>query len=230
MPLYFHSNGKANTIGGDGRLDAEEPAPEETPDTYSYDPDDPTPSVPDVSALPFGDSPLDNRWKLRRDDVLVYTSAVLDEDLEITGHPFVALYAASDHPDTDWHVSLCDVLPSGRSDALTSGCMRAACREGIEATPSPIEPERVYEYRIELMATSNVWKKGHRVRVTVASADFPSSARNPNTNAPTGDDDIVEVALNTIYHSPEYPSRLLAPVLHHNNDTAGASESLTLGL
>ena len=210
---YFHSGGGANTLAGDGTLTTEAPTGVEPADSYSYDPDDPTPSVPDLSALPFGDVPFDNRWRLRRDDVLVYTSAPLEEDLEITGHPFVVLHAASDCPDTDWFVTLCDVLPGGRSDELASGCLRAAHREGLDAEPTPLEPGRVYEYRIELLATSNVWQRGHRLRVTVASANYPSQARNPNTNAAPGDDDVVRVARNSVYHTLVHPSRLLAPVV-----------------
>jgi putative CocE/NonD family hydrolase len=212
-PFYFHSGGQANTIGGDGTLSTSMPSGDEPGDTYVYNPDFPTPSVPDLSALPFGDYPFDNRWRLRRDDVLVYTSAPFEEDVEITGHPFVTLYAESDCVDTDWHVTLCDVLPDGRSDQLTSGCLRAARREGTMAKPSPIEPGKVYEYRLELMATSNVWKAGHRLRVTVASANFPGEARNPNTNAAPGDDDVSVVAHNTVHHSAAFPSCLLAPVV-----------------
>src|SRR5207248_11623052 len=142
-----------------------------------------------VVFLVHGDfAPVDNRWRLRRDDVLIYTSDPLPGDLEMSGHPFVVLYASSDCSDTDWHVTLCDVFPDGRSDELTAGCMRAAYRSGLESRPAPIEPGRVYEFRIELMATSNVWKRGHRLRVTVASANYPDSARNPNTNAKPGDD------------------------------------------
>jgi putative CocE/NonD family hydrolase len=212
-PFYFHSNGQANTIGGDGTVSTEAPTGDEPVDTYVYNPDFPTPSVPDLSALPFGDYPFDNRWRLRRDDVLVYTSAPFEEEVEITGHPFITLYAESDCIDTDWHVTLCDVLPDGRSDQLTSGCLRAARREGTLAKPSPIEPGKVYEYHLELMATSNVWKAGHRLRVTVASANYPGEARNPNTNAAPGDDEISVVAHNTVHHSTAYPSCLLAPVV-----------------
>ena len=212
-PFYFHSDGAANTLAGNGSLSLEPPAGDEPGDSYIYNPDDPTPSVPDVSKGPFADQPFDNRWRLRRDDVLVYTSDPLEEDLELTGHPFVILHAASDCPDTDWHLTLSDVQPDGRSDQLTSGCMRATYRGGRDAEPEALEPGRVYEYRIELMATSNVWKKGHRLRVTVASANYPESARNPNTNAPVGDDDEWQIAQNTVHHSTLHRSHLLAPVV-----------------
>ncbi|HYI13753.1 MAG TPA: CocE/NonD family hydrolase [Thermomicrobiales bacterium] len=212
-PFYLHSGGAANTLAGNGTISRTAPNGDEPADSYVYNPDNPTPSVQDISALPFGDVPFDNRWKLRRDDVLVYTSEPLVADLEITGHPFVVLHAESDCPDTDWYVALCDVHPDGRSERLTSGGLRAAYREGLDAQPTAIEPGRVYEYRIELMATSNVWKAGHRLRVTVASANWPGSARNPNTNAPTGDDDEIRIATNTVHHTRAYPSRLLAPVV-----------------
>ncbi|MDQ3547483.1 MAG: CocE/NonD family hydrolase, partial [Chloroflexota bacterium] len=212
-PFYLRSAGAANTLAGNGTLTRNAPEGDEPADSYIYNPDNPTPSVQEISSLPFGDVPFDNRWRLRRDDVLVYTSEPLETDLEITGHPCIVLHAASDCPDTDWHVALCDVHPDGRSEQLTSSAMRAAYREGIEAAPTPIEPGRVYEYRIELMATSNVWKAGHQLRVTVASAAWPGTARNPNTNASTGDDDEVRIATNTVHHTRAHPSRLLAPVV-----------------
>jgi putative CocE/NonD family hydrolase len=212
-PFYFHSAGQANTAAGDGTLSLETPAGDEPPDSYTYDPDDPTPTVPDVEALLGDDFSLDIAWRLERDDVLVYTSAPLEEDLEITGHPFVVLHAQSDCIDTDWHVTLCDVSPDGTSEELAAGRMRAAYRGGLYATPEPIETGKVYEYKLELMATSNVWKAGHRVRVTVASANWPFFARNPNTNAKPGYDDVVSIARNTVHHSKVYPSRLLAPVV-----------------
>jgi putative CocE/NonD family hydrolase len=212
-PFYFHSGGSANTMGGDGSLSREQPSADEPGDTYTYDPEDPTPSVQDLSNWPFGEEPLDSRWRQRRDDVLVYTSAPLEEDLEITGHPFVVLHAASDCPDTDWHVTLCDVLPNGKAEELTAGCLRAAYRDGLFAQPSAIEPGKVHEYRIELLATSNVWKKGHCLRVTVASASFPWLSRNPNTNARAGDDEEWRIAHNTVCHTAVHPSQLLAPVV-----------------
>jgi hypothetical protein len=176
------------------------------------DPADPTPSMPDLGVWPLDEQPLDRRWRLRRDDVLVYTGAPLGHDLEIIGHPTLVLHAASDCPDTDWHVTLCEVLPDGRSEQLASGCLRAAYRAGVRTPPAPIAPGEAYQYTIELSATANVWRRGHRLRVTIASADFPTYARNPNTAAPPGDDREWRVARNTVHHSAAHPSRLLAPV------------------
>lgn len=213
VPFYLHSGGRANTLGGDGTLSREAPSGNEPSDSYIYNPENPTPSTPDMSKFPSPDYPLDNRWRIRRDDVLVYTSDPLEADLEITGHPFFTLFASSDCPDTDWHVTLADVLPDGRSEELTWGCLRAACRGGVDVPPEALEPGTVYEFKIEMPATSNLFKRGHRLRVTIASAHFPMACINPNTNAAIGDDDEVRLATNTVHHSSVYASCLLAPVV-----------------
>jgi uncharacterized protein len=210
--LYLHSGGAANTIAGDGTLSWDAPTGDEPGDTYVYNPDHPVWSTPDLDKFPSPDYPLDNRWRLRRDDVLVYTSALLEDEVEITGHPHVRLYASSDCPDTDWHVTLCDVLPDGRSEELLWGCLRAAYRHGSDVPPTAIEPGKVEEYTLEMPATSNLFQRGHRIRLTITSSHFPMAAINPNTNAPTGDDDEVRIATNTVHHSRIHASCLLAPV------------------
>jgi uncharacterized protein len=212
VEFYLHSGGRANTLAGDGRISTASPAEDEPSDTYVYNPEHPVLSTPDFDKFPSPDYPLDNRWRLRRDDVLVYTSDPLEADLEITGHPFVRLFASSDCPDTDWHATLCDVLPDGRSEELTWGCLRAAYRAGSGVPPGAIEPGKIIEYRIEMPATSNLWKQGHRLRVTITSSHFPMASINPNTNAPTGDDEETRIATNTVHHTRAHPSCLLAPV------------------
>jgi putative CocE/NonD family hydrolase len=216
-PLFFHSGGCANSLAGDGRLSFEAPAADEEPDSFTYNPDDATPSQPDPSEAINCGGPEDNRWRLRRDDVLVYTSAPLEEGIEMSGHPRVVLHAASDCPDTDWHVTLSDVQPDGRSDELVGGRLRASYRMGRDMEPSPLVPGEVHEFGIELMATSNVFKRGHRIRVTVASANYPRYARNPNTGSHYVDDEHWRIATNTLYHSPEHPSHLLAPIVPRAN-------------
>jgi putative CocE/NonD family hydrolase len=226
--FFFHSGGKANTLGGDGRLSREAPGGDEPADTYTYNPDDPTPSVPDLAMLRTYEADLDNRWRLRRDDVLVYTSEPLVEDVEISGHPVVVLHASSDCTDTDWFVSLADVYPDGRSDELTKGGMKATYR-GPDAPHEPLAPGQVYEFKMELMAISNLFKRGHRIRVAVQSADYPFSARNPNTNAPIGYDDEVLVAHNTVWHTAARPSRLIAPVVSSGSGPRPSTPSPNAG-
>lgn len=210
-PYYFHSGGRANTLGGDGKLSSQTPK-DEPADSYSYDPDNATPSMQDIESFPGGEQPLDERWIERRDDVLVYTSEPLTEEVEVTGTPWVHLYTASDCVDTDFGAVLCDVYPDGRSIALTEGMVRASFRESLER-PTLITPGRVYEYKIELMATSNAFLPGHRIRVTVLSARFPGVDRNPNTGAPVGEDSEVKIAHQTLYHTAAHPSRVVLPVI-----------------
>ena len=129
--------------------------------------------------------PDDYRPVERRDDVLVYTTEPLTEDTEVTGPVSVRLYAASSAPDTDFTAKLLDVWPDGYAQRLCDGMVRARFREGMEH-PSLIEPGRVYAYDIDCWNTSQVFKKGHRIRLEIASSAFPKYDRNPNTGAPLG--------------------------------------------
>jgi putative CocE/NonD family hydrolase len=210
-PYYFHSGGRANSLGGDGRLNPFPPDDEPT-DSYVYNPDHPTPSYPDLDLFPYGEFPLDERYVERRDDVLVYTSEVLEEELEVTGTPFVVLYAASDAVDTDFAAVLTDVHPDGRSVPLAEGILRASFRDSLEE-PTLLTPGVVYEYRIELNATSIAVLSGHRIRVSILSCRFPSWDRNPNTGAPVGEDEEIQLATQTVYHDNGYPSHILLPII-----------------
>lgn len=210
-PYYFHSGGRANTLGGDGRLSEDAPG-DESPDEYTYNPDHPTPSIPDLESFPGGDYPLDQRYVERRDDVLAYTSEPLGQALEVTGTPFVVLHAASDVVDTDFAAVLTDVYPDGRSVALAEGILRASYRDSL-AEPTPLTPGQVYEYKIELNATSNAFLPGHRIRVAIMSCRFPSFCRNPNTGAPEGEDEEFCLANQTVYHNSNHPSHVLLPVI-----------------
>jgi putative CocE/NonD family hydrolase len=228
VAFYFHSGGGANTLGGDGRLDRVAPGGEPS-DQYTYNPEDATPSSPDPYDYPGGPEVLDQRWLLRRDDVVVYTSEVLTEPLELAGHPFVAVWAESDAPDTDFAATLYDVHPDGRSAALTSGIMRGSYRED-SARPSaePLRPGVPFLCRIELLATANVFGVGHRVRVAVMSARWPAYCEDAETAlAHQGPDDAsagrkaAEAKLGRAapgwskrrdLHDAAHPSHLLAPV------------------
>jgi len=213
---YLHSAGDARGAGG--TLSPEAPGAEAA-DVYLYDPRDPCPIVGGPTLLPgFGvranSGPRDQRQVETRPDVLVYTSQVLTEPVEVTGPLSCTLYAATSAPDTDWVVRLCDVHPDGASRILAEGILRARYREGTDR-PRPIEPERVYPYKVNLVATSNVFLPGHRIRVDVTSSSFPRFDRNPNTGHPLGVDgpEDLRPALQTVFHDGERPSHIVLPVI-----------------
>ena len=147
-----------------------------------------------------------------RADVLVYTSEPLESDLELTGPIVVKLYAASSAIDTDFTAKLVDVRPDGYAHNLQDGIMRARYRTSARQ-PSFITPGRVYEYTIDLWATSHVLQAGHSLRVEISSSNFPRFDRNPNTGAALGVDDRLETAQQTVHHSGEYPSHIVLPVI-----------------
>lgn len=211
--FYLRSNGHANSAEGDGQLSPEPPG-DEPPDHYDYDPEKPVPTL-GGSIWPFGrlltPGPCDQRPIENRRDVLVYTSAPLTRDLAVTGPIEVILYAASSAPDTDFTAKLVDVHPNGYAQILQDGIIRARYRESLYA-PRPIEPGRIYRYRITCGAISHVFKKGHRIRLEISSSNFPKYDRNLNTWEPFGKGTRTQVAHQSIYHSSKYPSCLILPV------------------
>ncbi|HOH28663.1 MAG TPA: CocE/NonD family hydrolase, partial [Candidatus Hydrogenedentes bacterium] len=156
--------------------------------------------------------PYDQSEVERRDDVLVYTGAVLADDLEVTGPVTMVLYAASTAPDTDFTAKLVDVHPDGRAFNLCDGILRARCRKGPEAA-EPLTPGAVEKYEIDLWVTSNLFKAGHQVRVEISSSDFPRFDRNPNSGLPFGTDTELHPATQTVYHTAQHPSHILLPVI-----------------
>jgi putative CocE/NonD family hydrolase len=157
---------------------------------------------------------LDQRRLEERNDVLVYTSAALTEPLEVTGPLTLVLHAATTATDTDFVAKLSDVWPDGRSLILAEGILRARFRNGFDRELL-IEPGRVYEYRIDLVATSNLFRPGHRIRLLVTSSSFPRFDRNANTGNPLGVDEPGDLvpARQTIFHDGERASRILLPVV-----------------
>lgn len=150
-----------------------------------------------------------------RPDVLCYTSEVLTEDLEVTGPIELVLFAATNAPDTDWTGKLVDVSPTGYAKNLCDGIVRARYREvlrGESASPSLLESGKVYEYRIDLGVTGNVFRKGHRIRLEVSSSNFPRFDRNPNTGHELGMDTEMRTARQTVHHSSRWPSHVVLPV------------------
>jgi hypothetical protein len=201
--FYLHSGGQANSRSGDGVLSQEIPDIEET-DVFHYDPRNPVPTREG--------GPMDQEKLEKRSDVLVYTSAPLDSEIEVTGPIIVKLWAASSAIDTDFTGKLVDVWPNGKAYNIVDGIVRARYRDSITAAKF-VEPGKVYEFTIDLGATSNVFKTGHRIRVDISSSNFPKWDRNLNTGHPIGQDAEIKVALQTIYHERQYPSHIILPII-----------------
>jgi hypothetical protein len=211
---YLHSRGKANSLNGDGALSTETPS-DEPPDVFVYNPLDPVPTrggglCCDPAFMMSG--AYDQRSVEARPDVLVYSTPPLAEDTEVTGPISVTLYASSSARDTDFTAKLVDVSPCGYARNLTDGIIRARYRKP-RAKASLIRPGQVYEYTIDLWATSNLFKKGHRIRLEVSSSNFPRFDRNTNTGEPIGSDSGFVAALQTVHHTSEHPSCVTLPVV-----------------
>jgi len=212
---YLHSNGRANTLNGDGVLSTQEPANEPT-DHFLYDPKNPVPTKGGAVLGPIGSptfaGPFDHSDIEKREDILVYTTEVLEQDMEVTGPVKVKLYASTSAKDTDFTAKLLDVWPDGRAFILADGIKRARYRESTKKQVF-IEPGKVYEYEIDLWATSIVFQKGHKVRVEISSSNFPRFDRNHNIGGVFGEEVEMVVALQTIHHNEEFPSHIVLPII-----------------
>jgi putative CocE/NonD family hydrolase len=195
---------------------SQEPPDAEVPDQYDYDPAHPVPTLGGacVPVPEFAPGPNDQRPIEARPDVLVYTTSPLEHDVEVTGPIEVQLWATSSAPDTDFVARLVDVHPDGRSINLTDGIIRARYRDFRKGEPpSLIEPGRPYAYAIDLWATSNVFKAGHRIGLQVTSSCFPRWDRNPNTGHAFGADAELRVAHQEILHDNAHPSYVRLPFI-----------------
>jgi putative CocE/NonD family hydrolase len=208
---YLHSQGRANSLFGDGVLSTTTPG-EEPADRYDYDPANPVPSQGGQSQMADNMGPRDRRQVERRDDVLVYSTQVLERDLEVTGPVEVVLYAASSTVDTDFTATLVDVYPSGQAIIVTEGVVRARYRESLERT-TLMQPGTVYKFRIIVWETSICFLAGHRIRLEISSSNFPHWNRNLNTGEDLATGVRMEVACQTILHNAQYPSQIVLPVI-----------------
>jgi putative CocE/NonD family hydrolase len=143
---------------------------------------------------------------------LVYTTPAFKQDLEVTGQVSLELYASSSAVDTDFTAKLVDVWPNGFAQNLTEGILRARYRNSSEK-PELMNPGEVYQLTVDLLATSNVFLAGHRLRLEVSSSNFPRFNRNTNTGEDLGQATHLAKATNTLYHDGEHPSALLLPVV-----------------
>jgi len=213
---YLHSNGFANTRFGDGVLSTEQPG-NEPPDKFRYDPRNPVPTYGghgccDYSFAAMG--PLDQRVNESRADVLVYSTAPLADDTEVSGIPELQLDFSTDVTDTDFFVTLADVYPDGKAIVVGEGQMRMRYRESTEK-PALLTPNKAYTANVKLWGTSNLFKKGHRIRVHVTSSNFPRYARNLNSGKPLSEETAADlrVATQTIYHSGARASAIILPIV-----------------
>jgi uncharacterized protein len=197
-------------LGPAGTLTMEPPRQPSQPDRYVYDPQDPTPTVAgSIISYVYRPGSADVSRVQQRSDVLTYTTAPLEHDLDIVGPLRLILYASSDAFDTDFAARLSDVFPDGRAIQLQNGLLRARYRN-LTGDPELLEPGRIYRFEIDMWATANRFKAGHRVRVDISSADFPRFDRNTNRGAEPGPP---LPAVQTVYHDLEHPSHLLASVV-----------------
>jgi putative CocE/NonD family hydrolase len=196
-------------LGTGGVLSPTAPQEASQPDRFTYDPEDPTPTVGgSIVSYVYPPGSVDVHDVQQRPDVLVYTSEPLTEDLDVVGPLRMILYASSSARDTDFVARLSDVFPDGRAIQLQSGILRARHRD-IDA-PELLEPDRVYRFEIDMWATANRFKVGHRLRIDISSADFPHFDRNSNRGGEPGDP---IAAHQVVYHDPDHPSHLLVSVL-----------------
>jgi len=214
---FLHSDGKANSLRGNGTLSTTAPGPEAA-DQYVFDPADPVPTIGgplccDGAHLKPG--PRDQRRVEARDDVLVYSTPALAADMEVTGPVTLELYAKSSAVDTDFTAKLVDVGPDGFAKNMTEGILRARYRDSQEK-PSLITPGQVYKLTVELWSTSNVFKKGHVLRLEVSSSNFPRFDRNLNTGDDNGTGTRFVSATNSVLHDAQHPSALVLPVIGQN--------------
>jgi predicted acyl esterase len=195
-------------LGAGGRLTTELPQPS-APDRYTYDPNNPTPTVGgSIVSYVYPPGSVDVSEVQQRPDVLTYTTAPLERDLDVVGPLRVILYVSSSAVDTDFSARLSDVFPDGRAIQLQSGMLRARYRN-LTGEPELLEPGRTYRLEIDLWGTANRFKAGHQLRLDISSADFPRFDRNTNRGGQAG---LPVPAAQTIYHDPEHPSHLLVSV------------------
>jgi hypothetical protein len=211
---FFHSSGKANSLRGDGTLSTTAPR-SETPDQFVYDPANPAPTVGGplcCDSAHLAPGPRDQRPVEARNDVLVYSTPPLDHDLEVTGLIRLELYTKSSTVDTDFTGKLVDVWPDGFAQNLTEGIIRGRYRTSQEK-PELMNPGQIYKLEIDLWATSNVFRKGHILRLEVSSSNFPRFDRNLNSGLDAAHAQESVSAKNTIYHDDQHPSALMLPVV-----------------
>ena len=223
-PYYLHA---------DGSLSNEKPAEESSSTHYLFDPRHPVPTLggnlsSEGTLMSRGARDQrcpadwwtceDSRPLSARNDVLVFQTPPLQQDVEVTGRLIVKLWASSSAPDTDFTAKLIDVyppnpdFPAGVEFNVGDSIVRARYRNSLEK-PALMKPGEVYSFTIEMYPTSLLYQRGHRIRLDVSSSNFPRFDVNPNTGEPLNNNRRWATAENTIYHDAEHPSHILLPVI-----------------
>jgi putative CocE/NonD family hydrolase len=214
IPYYLHSGGSANSRHGDGALNRSKPE-QEPLDTFVYDPRNPVPTRGGGLCCHQGSLPpgaYDQRQVESRPDVLVYTTTVLEDDLEVTGPVQLRLWASSSAVETDFTAKLVDVEPDGYARNLQDSIVNTSYALSSDK-PTLMQSGGVYQITLELGPTSNVFKAGHRIRLEVSSSNFPRFARNPNTGSRLAGENHLRPATQAVFHDTGRPSHLILPVI-----------------
>ena len=207
--LYLHSGGSANSDRGDGVLSEVIATGTEPPDRYLYDPSRPVPTEggPVEQWAVNLPGPRDQRAIEARDDVLCYSTPLLEQPLTVAGPITLELWAVSDAPDTDWTAKLVAVQPDGRALALADGISRARFRHSL-SDPRPLTPGVPERYLIDLANTAYRFPAGGRIRLDVSSSNFPRFAPNPNTGRPVATETELRPAVQHVLHDADHPTSL----------------------
>jgi predicted acyl esterase len=211
---YIDCGERANSATGSGVLGRDLPSLGKQ-DTFVFDPNDPVPTMGGANFHfpPKNIGPRDQSQIEARNDVLVYTSAPLADDLLIVGPIKAVVYAATEGPDTDFTAKLTVVHPDGYVRNVEDGILRGRYLNAPSGTPQMLNPGQVYRFEIDCGATALRVKAGERLRVEVSSSNFPKYDRNPNTGVePLEATEFVAVT-QTVYHTREYASHIIIPVL-----------------
>ena len=213
--FYLSSNGNANTLNGDGKLTSIKRKVVNKSDSFLYDPMSPVKSngggvCCQGNAVEGG--AFDQQEVELNENILVYSSQVLKNGMEITGFINTTLYLSSDVKDTDLTVKILDVYPDGRAFNIDETIQRVRYREGYDKEVF-MEKDNVYKVNLTPMSTSNYFKKGHQIRIEISSSNFPRFARNLNTGGNNYDETKSVIANNKIHHSKKYPSSIILPIV-----------------
>lgn len=213
VTYYLNSGGKANTAAGDGVLTTKKPR-KDNPDSFTYDPMNPVKSYGGnvcCTGNAVEGGAFDQQEMEKREDILVYTTDVLEEGVEVSGFIESTLFISSDVKDTDFTIKLIDVYPDGTAYNLDETIQRVRYREGYDKEVF-MEKGKVYQVALTPMSTSNYFEKGHRIRVEISSSNFPRFARNLNTGGTNYDETEGVVAHNKVHHSAKHSSFIKLPI------------------